>query len=153
MATAKGCAGSGCFAKGFQDAVRTVPLHVTASTVDQVGCLPLLQDWNIAAVQLHLIACATPELVMEAACALPDRERGKIATVAIPGNRVADLAPGLRQLDGVRHMIIRGSTIHLECLSHIEHLELTEYSPSNHPGENQVLVMLRPPMHAICYVL
>lgn len=129
--------------RAFHNALRTIPLHVTASTVHHVRSLPLFQHWNTAAVQLDLIACGTPELLIEAACALPERDREKIATVALPGERVADLAAGLRQLEGARHMIIRGNTTHLECLSHIaKHLELTVSLPSRRPGQTQLLVRL-----------
>ena len=133
--------------KGFQDALRTIPLHVTATTVHRVRSLSLLHAWDIAAVQLFSSTAKTSELLIKAACALPERDRNKVVSVGLPGTRVADLAPWLRQLEGVRHMNILRSTIHLDCLSHIEHLDLTRLGD----GEQNLMVrLLPPPKQAAC---
>lgn len=131
--------------KSFHDAVKTVPLHVTASTDKHVRSLPLLHGWNIAAVQLCWSPGKTPKLLIKAACELPDRDRNMIVTIGVPGKRVADFAPKLRQLDGVRHMIIDGGTTHWDCLEHLERLDLMR-----HPDKTELLVLLLPCMHAAC---
>ena len=140
--------------KGFQDALRTVPLHVIASTIRQVRSLPLLHTWDIAAVRLNSSTGRTSELLIKAACALPDRERNKIVTVTgIPGERVFDLAPRLRQLDGVRHVNVMGSTNYLECLSYMTRLDLTRLSLDPIEVDHLLVLLLPPPMHAACRAL
>ena len=131
--------------KGFQDALRTIPLHVTAGTVHQVRSLPLLHDWDIAAVQLHSSTGTTSEPLIKAACALPEGERNKVVTIGVPGKRVANLTPWLRRLNGVRHIVVKGRTTRLECLSHLEHLGL-----AGQPECADMLVLLPPCMHLPC---
>ena len=145
-ADSKGLCGLSTVCKSFQLALKAIPLHVTASPIHLADILS--QGWDITAVQLRMPAGGTSALLIEAASALPDRAREKIVTVEVPGATVASLASGLRQLEGVRHMIINGGTTHLDCLSHLERLDLTRQTVSD-----DLLVLMLPRMHAACSLL
>ena len=141
--------------KAFQAVLPAIPMHVTVSTpghVRSIASLPF-RSWKVATVQHNLSAVS-----LDAACKLPDRERKKIVAAEVSGNSVPGLIDRLQQMqpEGLCHMIIKhiaGSKLcdHLnilECLSHIERLDLLDVS--HYTFQLKVLLLL--PMRDTCMV-
>ena len=111
--------------------MRAMPVcHVSASTPRQIRSLAttFFQGWDMAAVQLQIrsVSAHDPQDMVAAACALPDSARNKIVSVSVPAESVAQLAPGLRQLEGVQHLVIHGAFTNPDCLPHVQRLELRD---------------------------
>ena len=69
--------------------------------------------------------------------------------VKLLGERVANLAAGLSRVEEMRHVVVYNPTNNLDCLSHIERLDVYECSLSI----QEILVLLLSSSHAcICTV-
>ena len=143
--------------KAFRDALRAVPLVLTLSTFTCVGSLATSwQNWaELAAVKLVLSDDSTAKHLVDVASALPDRQRKKIVTAEIQQELSrANVSCMLRQLQHLHHVIIcgldrpRSATFNLDCLSHLERLDLHSVCTS----DLELLVLLPLPMHVACTV-
>ena len=111
--------------KGFREALGAVPLHVTARTADHVCNLAIsfFKDCNIVAVHLVNAGGKMQEGLMDAACALPVKDRRKVVSLDVSGVTVANIAQGLRLSLELRY---NDADCTVGSLSHLKQLDMRE---------------------------
>ena len=151
----RGLSGLRLVCKAFRDALSAVPVHLTVCTAYHVRCLARMsRKWNLVALKVLLNDYSAARQVVDAASALPERERRKIVTAVIQELSQAQVSHMLRKLEGLQHIVIWGldtpgsATIYLDLLSHLERLDLHWVSIS----DVELLVLLPLLMHAACIV-
>lgn len=131
--------------KAFREALRAIPVHLAVSTSAHIDSLATLwRNWDVAAITLKLSDDSTARDQVDAASALPDRQRKEIVAAEIQELSQANISYMLRQLPGLNHVAIfgldrpRSATVNLDCLSHIQRLDLHSVSI----GDSELLVPL-----------